>query len=153
MCRHLGFYNDQENISLKLAIMRIFLNLLFLGIILLYWQPYLVGMCLRLLRPRAFCGANLIVFSFFMNPNCFLIWNVRGLNDRSKRDTVKSLVLDVKSSLVCLQETNLSIVSAYDVMSILGAGFSGYVFCPASGTSGDIQVAWCDGVFLQVDPW
>jgi hypothetical protein len=35
-----------------------------------------------------------------MEYSCFLIWNVRGLNDRAKRDSVKTLVLDIKHSIV-----------------------------------------------------
>jgi hypothetical protein len=35
-----------------------------------------------------------------MEYSCFLIWNVRGLNDRAKRDSVKTLVLDIKPSIV-----------------------------------------------------
>jgi exonuclease III len=57
----------------------------------------------------------------------FLVWNVRGLNDRSKRDCVKTLVLSLKPSIVCLQETKLSSISVFDVLSILGAGFSNFV--------------------------
>jgi hypothetical protein len=35
-----------------------------------------------------------------MESSHFLIWNVRGLNDRAKRDSVKSLVVDIKPSIV-----------------------------------------------------
>jgi hypothetical protein len=54
-----------------------------------------------------------------MEPSCFLIWNVRGLNDRSKIDSVKSLVLDIKPSI--LQETKLCCISDFDILSILGS--------------------------------
>ena len=43
---------------------------------------------------------GLAVFIFFMDSNGILIWNVRGLNDRAKRDSVKTLVLDIKPSIV-----------------------------------------------------
>jgi hypothetical protein len=76
-----------------------------------------------------------------------LIWNVRGFNDRAKRDSIKSLVLDLKPSLLCLPETKLNSSSANDVLSILGASFVGFIFCPASRTRGGILVAWRDGCF------
>jgi hypothetical protein len=31
----------------------------------------------------------LLAFSFSMEPGYFLVWNVRGLNSRAKRDSVK----------------------------------------------------------------
>lgn len=34
-------------------------------------------------------------------------WNVRGLNARDKRRLVKSLVMDWKADIICLQETKL----------------------------------------------
>jgi hypothetical protein len=66
-----------------------------------------------------------------MDSSCFLIWNVRGLNDRVKRDSVKSLVVDIRPSVICLQETKLCSISDFDVLSILGSGFSNFVYSPA----------------------
>jgi exonuclease III len=91
--------------------------------------------CGAVLGPVA--GLSLLV-DFFMSmiDRCFLCWNVRGLNDRAKRDSVKSVVVDLRPSIICLQETKLSIVSDYDILSILGAGFSNFVFKPAQGSRG-----------------
>jgi exonuclease III len=63
-----------------------------------------------------------------MDSSCFLIWNVRGLNDRVKRDSVKSLVVDIRPSIICLQETKLCSISDFDILSILGSGFSNFVY-------------------------
>jgi exonuclease III len=71
-----------------------------------------------------------------MNQCNFLIWNVRGLNSRARRDNVKTLILDIKPSLDCLQETKMSNISAFDVLSILGTGYSGFVFSLAQGARG-----------------
>jgi exonuclease III len=79
----------------------------------------------------------------------FLIWNVRGLNSRARRDNVKTLVLDIKPSLICLQETKMSNIFDFDILSILGAGYSNFVFSPAQGTRGGILVAWRHGVFTH----
>jgi exonuclease III len=65
-----------------------------------------------------------------MENSCFLIWNVRGLNDRTKRDSVKTLVLDIKPSIVCLQETKLCSISDFDILSILWSGFNNFVSSP-----------------------
>jgi exonuclease III len=71
-----------------------------------------------------------------MDSSGILIWNVRGLNDRAKRDAVKSLVLDTKPSIVCLQETKLCSISDFDILSILGSAYCNFVFNPAHGTRG-----------------
>jgi hypothetical protein len=37
-----------------------------------------------------------------MLDRCFLCWNVRGLNDRAKRDSIKYVVVDLSlPSFVC----------------------------------------------------
>ena len=77
-----------------------------------------------------------------MDSNCFLIWNVRGLNDRVKRNSVKSLVVDIRPSIICLQETKLCSISDFDILSILGSGFSNFVYSPAIGTRGGVLISW-----------
>jgi hypothetical protein len=47
-------------------------------------------------------------------------WNVRGLNDRARRDTVRTMVDDVRPAIVCLQETKLDVISQYVIFSMLG---------------------------------
>jgi exonuclease III len=71
-----------------------------------------------------------------------LVWDVRGLNTRLHCDVVRSLVGTEHPSLIYLQETKLSVISDFDIMQILGAGYD-YVFIPASHTRGGILVAWC----------
>lgn len=72
----------------------------------------------------------------------FLIWNVRGLNDRARRDNVRKVVDCVKPAVVCLQETKLSYISDWEVRSFLGRVFSKFVYLPAQATRGGILVAW-----------
>jgi exonuclease III len=90
-----------------------------------------------------------------MEPGCFLVWNVRGLNSRAKRDSVKSVVVSLKPAVVCLQETKLDYVSDFNILTILGSGFSNFVFNPAHESRGGILIAWRDGSFVSaasVDP-
>lgn len=76
-----------------------------------------------------------------------LIWNVRGLNTRSRHDNVRKVVDDSRPAIVCFQETKLAYISEWDVMSILGRDFRHFVFLPAQGTQGGILVAWREGTF------
>lgn len=85
------------------------------------------------------------------SPN-FLVWNIRGLNKRARRDSVRKVVDSCRPAVVCLQETKLAHISLWDVMSILGRDFKKFVFLPAQGTRGGILVTWRDGVF-EADVW
>jgi exonuclease III len=72
-----------------------------------------------------------------MSDNNILIWNVRGLNARPRRDVVRELVAAERPSIVCLKETKLGVISPYDVMQIMGTGFE-YFYLPAEQTRGGI---------------
>lgn len=67
--------------------------------------------------------------------------NVRGLNDRARRTSVRSVVNSTRASIVCMQETKLATVSPNIVMEALGADFDAYFCLPAIGTRGGIIVA------------
>jgi hypothetical protein len=57
-----------------------------------------------------------------MDSNGILIWNVRGLNDRAKRDSIKSLVLDTMPSIAWRDRsisTGVSVIKEFRVSSIL----------------------------------
>ena len=71
----------------------------------------------------------------------FLIWNVRGLNDKTQRDNLRKVVNDARPTVVCIQETKLSHISERDVISFLGRDFTKFVFLPAQQTRGGILVA------------
>ena len=74
----------------------------------------------------------------------FLIWNVRGLNDKARRDNLRKVVDDTRPAVVCLQETKLSYISERDVISFLGRDFTKFVFLSAQQTRGGILIAWRD---------
>jgi exonuclease III len=79
--------------------------------------------------------------SFPMGSESIFIWNVRGLNSWSHHDVVHELVRAEHPSIVCLQETKLSVISDFDVIQIICVGFD-YYFLPAVGTHGGILMAW-----------
>jgi endonuclease/exonuclease/phosphatase family metal-dependent hydrolase len=77
-----------------------------------------------------------------------LIWNARGLNDRSRRDMVHQVVQSCRSAIVCLQETKLAHITMHNILSFLGQDFSSsFVFLPAQQTRGGILVAWRSDMF------
>jgi exonuclease III len=66
-----------------------------------------------------------------------LVADVRGLNDRARRAGVRSVVNTTGASIVCLQETKLSVVTHATVIEALGADFDAYFCLPAADTTGD----------------
>jgi exonuclease III len=91
-----------------------------------------------MLRSQA---AVVVELGFQMGSQNVLCWNVRGLNARSHRDSIRELVMSEHVSLICLQETKMSVISDYDVVQILGLGFD-YFYLPAVHTRGGILVTW-----------
>jgi exonuclease III len=81
-----------------------------------------------------------------MGSENILIWNVRGLNARSHQDVVCELVGAKRPSIVCFQETKLSLILDYDLAQIVGVGFD-YCYLPAMGMRGGILVAWRSAVW------
>ena len=76
-----------------------------------------------------------------MDNTTIMSWNVRGLNDRARRDAVRTLVDDIRPSIVCLQETKLDVISQYLVFAMLGMSFADFAYLPASNTRGSVLVA------------
>jgi hypothetical protein len=50
----------------------------------------------------------------------FLGWNVRGLNDQDRKDTVHETIAASTCRIVCLQETKLERISSFDACYIGG---------------------------------
>jgi exonuclease III len=76
-----------------------------------------------------------------MNMENILIWNVRGLNTRAKRDMVHGVVAQEHVSLLLLQETKIDVWDNALVASLYGAGFH-FFELPAINTCGGILMAW-----------
>jgi exonuclease III len=77
------------------------------------------------------------------DPHCNVVnWNIRGLNNPTRRQVLKELVAQNSCSLVCIQETKLQQVDNMLISSILGQKFLGqYAVLPAEGTWGGIILA------------
>lgn len=73
--------------------------------------------------------------------NNILCWNVRGLNDKSRRDALRGLIHDYNVSAVCIQETKLSSINDQLIYGMLGSSFRSYHYLPAVRTRGGILIA------------
>jgi exonuclease III len=72
-----------------------------------------------------------------------LVWNVRGLNNPSRRTTVRAAVVDAMPSVVCVSESKLQTVTPFIIAESFGTRFDGFAYLPAVGTAGGVIVAWC----------
>jgi exonuclease III len=71
-----------------------------------------------------------------------LNWNVRGLNNPARREVVKNLVRDTKTTIVALQETKLQSIDRTLVFETFGSDFvNNFIALPSAGLSGGILVA------------
>ncbi|XP_066373246.1 uncharacterized protein [Miscanthus floridulus] len=84
-----------------------------------------------------------------MDNTTILSWNVRGLNVRARRDAVRTLVNDVRPSIVCV---GIDVIPQNIVFRMLGVAFTEFAYLPASDTRGGILVAGRqhDVVFMDV---
>lgn len=85
-----------------------------------------------------------------LGENC-LVWNVRGLNSRARRDVVRELVAQENISLISLQETKLDVCSVGLVPEICWTGFDCF-YQPASNTCGGILLVWKTSVWSVTNP-
>ena len=82
-----------------------------------------------------------------------LSWNVRGLNNPQKRDTVKNLLKEWKCDVVCFQETKLDSVNSAVVKSLWSSPFVDWEALDAIHTAGGggVILAWDTRVYKKID--
>lgn len=76
-----------------------------------------------------------------MDNTTILSWNVRGLNARARRDSVRALTADVRPTIVALQETKLTVISRSTILGMLGVAYDDFAYLPATETRGGILIA------------
>ncbi|XP_070017166.1 uncharacterized protein [Nicotiana sylvestris] len=69
-------------------------------------------------------------------------WNVRGLNDKKKREIIKSQVQNWRADIICMQETKVEGDIEEIVRQIWGGRWVRYASLEASGTRGGILLLW-----------
>lgn len=62
--------------------------------------------------------------------------NVRGLNEKDKRLSVRQTILLEKPDVICLQETKLSEINYTIVSQTCGRRYKEFVYLEAEGTRG-----------------
>ena len=85
-----------------------------------------------------------------MNSN-IVFWNVRGLNDGSKRIEVCNLLHHWKADIVCLQETKIAGVTPALICSLWRGKFVNWICLDAIRASGGIILLWDNRVVEKVE--
>lgn len=100
------------------------------------WVGTFFGFCLALWgRVSSFCDA------------LYFCWNVRGLNDPSKRNAVRAVVSGLRNVVVCLQESKVNFVSGSFLRSFGGPCLNKCVFLEANGASRGVITGWSSRFF------
>lgn len=83
-----------------------------------------------------------VVSSISMDLSSILVWNVRGLNNKARRDVVRDTIASTRPEIVCLQETEIKNMTSRVLLTTLGASLDRHAVLPANGTRGSVLVAW-----------
>jgi exonuclease III len=71
-----------------------------------------------------------------------LCWNVRGLNEIGKRNTVRNFICSVKPDIICFQEMKLPELDDRMLKQVLGGRYKERVHVEAIGSAGGLLIAW-----------
>jgi hypothetical protein len=83
-----------------------------------------------------------------MNRNWnILCWNVRGLNDKDKWGLLRNKIEECGVNIFCFQETKRDHIDIHFLKNFAPKRFDNFEFCPSSGASGGILVAWVSRFF------
>ena len=93
-------------------------------------------------EPASSCPMNLKILS----------WNVRGVNDSSKRKLIKAIMRKQRADLLCFQETKMQVMSEGVVRSLGSGRFLEWRALDAIGSTGGILVCW-DKRSLEILDW
>ena len=81
-----------------------------------------------------------------------LSWNVKGVNDSSKRKIIKSFIRNQSMDLLCIQETKIQPMSKGVVRSLGSGRFLDWRALDAEGAAGGILICW-DKRSLDILDW
>jgi exonuclease III len=71
-----------------------------------------------------------------------LNWNVRGLNDPARRDAIRAVLDQMRCSIICIQESKLSVFSDAIRRELAGPRFDSHIALDANGTRGGVLLIW-----------
>jgi hypothetical protein len=76
-----------------------------------------------------------------------LCWNIRGLNDKDKWDSIRNKIEESCANIFCLQETKREAIDLQFIRNFAPKRFDNFDFSPSVGASGGILVCWASNHF------
>jgi endonuclease/exonuclease/phosphatase family metal-dependent hydrolase len=77
-----------------------------------------------------------------------LCWNVRGINDSEKWNSIHNKIEERGANIFCLQETKRENFDLRFIRNFAPKRFDKFDFCPSNGASGGILVCWASTAFF-----
>lgn len=69
-------------------------------------------------------------------------WNIKGLGNPSKSFSIKEVLTKFKADIIMLQETEKPVIDRKCFQTVWGSRNRDWVFTPAGGSSGGMQIGW-----------
>jgi exonuclease III len=76
-----------------------------------------------------------------------LCWNIHGLNDRDKWNSIRNKIEESCANIFCLQETKREDIDLQFIRNFAPKRFDNFDFSPSVGASGGILVCWASNHF------
>jgi hypothetical protein len=76
-----------------------------------------------------------------------LCWNIRGLNDKDKWDSIRNKIEESCANIFYLQETKREDIDLQFICNFAPKRFDKFEFSPSVGASGGILVCWASNHF------
>lgn len=79
-----------------------------------------------------------------------LCWNIRGINDKEKWNSIRNKIDESGANIFCLQETKRECFDIHYIRNFAPKRFDKFDFSPSVGASGGILICWCSSYFSVV---
>ncbi|KAK1653855.1 hypothetical protein QYE76_071660 [Lolium multiflorum] len=89
--------------------------------------------------PVSRCDLDRVIIYLILDIVC---WNVRGLNDQARKDTVHATLSNTTYHIACIQETKLDFIDYQTAGYIGGFRLRSFAHRPVIGTRGGILLLW-----------
>jgi hypothetical protein len=92
------------------------------------------------LCPAGFWFLLFLLFTMINRAWNVLCWNIRGLNDKDKWDSIRNKFEESCANIICLQETKREAIDLQFIRNFAPKRFDKFDFSPSIGALGGILV-------------
>lgn len=86
-----------------------------------------------------------------MDMHLFVSWNIRGFANHISKFNIKSVIIETRAKILCIQETKIHLWCEKSIKSP-GVGKNvGWLEAPSVGLSGGIIIVWDKDCFIVIE--